>query len=85
MATLEKQIELIEKLTKEAAGLDAKVLSAARLYILSVNLTSLMQAETSAFEEAQQYESACGANLLNTLNDYIDARIAAALPKPDKA
>src|SRR5205807_1014551 len=82
MATLERQLDMIRKVMGEAVDLDGKLLGATRLYLLAVNLTSLMQMETHAWEEAQQYESACGSNLLSTLNEYIDARIAAAMRAP---
>jgi len=82
MATLEKQLEMIRKVMGEAVNLDGKLLGAMRLHLLAVNLSSLMQMETQAWEEAQQYEAACGSNLLATLNDYIDARVAAAMRAP---
>jgi hypothetical protein len=81
MATLDKQLEMLRKVMREKVDLDGKLLGATRLYLLSVNLTSLMQSDAHAFEEAQQYESACGSNLLSTLNEYIDARIHAAHAK----
>jgi hypothetical protein len=84
MATVEQQMQVLRNVMTEAATPGERVLSATRLFHLAVDLTSLMQADTPAWEDATQYESACGANLLETLNEYIDARVAAAVAKQKK-
>jgi hypothetical protein len=76
MATVEQQLEVLHKVMAEAATPEERMLSATRLYHLSINLTALMQLGTPAWDEARQYEASCGTNFLETLNQYIDARVA---------